>query len=794
MVSESPWARRIWARASDDVVIRAIDASNTSTGLGVTVTYQTVPADTQVITSATGSRSVLAWPGPDGLQITTWNNSTASWVNSTPIQVADSSALLAFDDASGLLVTRSEAGGVTVHDADANFANLKTLPEVTGPVALDGERDLLLALSESNSVQLYDVRDGELIADLALDLNAVGTVSKLSYNGSEQSLVVLGTLGMAEFSFLPAAHQITVQNREDPSAVSFGVTLDGDNVAPRYQSTPALETNEDTRLVKLAPGVLTGATDADGDSFVVVVASAVTNGTAIIQTNGGLDYLPAADFFGVDKFSVVLHDGRDSSGVVPLQIKVNPTPDKPDSIDVDIDAIPENALPGFDLGPIKIIDVDLNNNHIIQIGDARFGVQNGHLIFIEGELNHELQPWIETTITFRDPEFLDEVWTENILIEVLDGPDPITDITPDEASVYENQPGAPVVELTVWDEDVDAQATLTVDDDRFFMSGDELRLVDGVALDYEAGPEFYVTVTATDGDSFSKQIKINVRDLPEPVRSVDLTEKSVMELSPGHQVGDVLINGQAAQDSYDVFVSDQRFEIVGSKLKLIDDQWVDRATQEEIQLTITAQDTNNEFDPLSQTFVIEVLENPSPYHNDDSPFDVDGNGIVSAHDALLIINYLNTYGPGPVGSGDPGFGYDVNGDGFVTALDALLILNQLNIQNINEGDTVGGEKEKAEGEQVQPKSITPQQPQDLILPQRIASENEYPTRYEDDTIAQGTIAQGQISANSSTPRSLASSQRPQELMPSQSSDAEEEEFASSVDEALDSLFGNTRLS
>jgi hypothetical protein len=775
-------------QGSDEVVIRAVDASNTSTGMGVTATHQAVPADTQVLTSATGSRSVLAWPGSDGLNVTTWSNSTASWINSTPIHLPDSSALLAFDDASGLLVTRSEAGGVTVHDADANFANLKTLPEVTGPVALDGEHDLLLALSEANSVQLYDVRDGEMIADLAIDLNELGTVSSLQYDGSQRSLVVLGSLGMAEYSFVPAAHRITIENREDPNPVSFGVTLDGDNVAPRYQSIPALETNEDTRLVKLAPGVLAGAIDDDGDSFVVVLTSPPANGTAVIQTNGGLDYQPVADFFGSDKFSVFVHDGRDSSGVIPLQILVKPTPDKPDGIDIDIDAIPENALPGFDLGPINIIDVDLNNNHIIQIGDARFGMQNGHLIFLEGELNHELEPWIEATITFRDPEFQDEIWTENIFIEVADAPDPITDITPDEASVHENQAGAPIAELTVWDEDVDARATLTVDDDRFIMSGKELRLADGVALDYEAAPEFYVNVTATDGDSFTKQIKINVLDLPEPVATVDLTEKSVMEFSPGHHVGDVLINGQAAQDSYDVYVSDQRFEIVGSQLKLIDDQWVERTTQQEIQLTITAQDTKNVFAPLSQTFVVEVIENPSPYHNDDSPFDVDGNGIISAKDALLIINYLNIYGPGPVGSGDPGFGYDVNGDGFVTALDALLILNQLNIQNIKDGDTVGGEKEKPEGEQTQPKSITPQQPQDLILPQRIASEDEYPA-----PVDQGMITETPVATNQPTSSSPLSAQQQPEALLLRSSDADDEETASSVDEALGSLFGSSRL-
>ena len=86
--------------------------------------------------------------------------------------------------------------------------------------------------------------------------------------------------------------------------------------------------------------------------------------------------------------------------------------------------------------------------------------------------------------------------------------------------------------------------------------------------------------------------------------------------------------------------------------------------------------------------MIEVLENETPFHNDDNPYDVDGNGTVTPLDALAIINYLNIYGPGPVGPGDPGYGYDVNGDGQVTALDALLVINILN--TIQNGGTVGG--------------------------------------------------------------------------------------------------------
>ena len=93
-----------------------------------------------------------------------------------------------------------------------------------------------------------------------------------------------------------------------------------------------------------------------------------------------------------------------------------------------------------------------------------------------------------------------------------------------------------------------------------------------------------------------------------------------------------------------------------------------------------------------------MLENPTPFHNHDDPYDVDHGGDVSALDALAIINYLNSFGPGPVGQGSSGLCYDVNADGFVTALDALLVLNEMNRRENR--DSVDEEEAGGEGEQI----------------------------------------------------------------------------------------------
>jgi len=81
--------------------------------------------------------------------------------------------------------------------------------------------------------------------------------------------------------------------------------------------------------------------------------------------------------------------------------------------------------------------------------------------------------------------------------------------------------------------------------------------------------------------------------------------------------------------------------------------------------------------------LIEVLENDNPFHNPESPFDVNSDDEVTPLDALLILNALSQNGAaGPISQfPPPGRYWDVNGDGMITPLDALLILNYLNVRN-----------------------------------------------------------------------------------------------------------------
>ena len=86
---------------------------------------------------------------------------------------------------------------------------------------------------------------------------------------------------------------------------------------------------------------------------------------------------------------------------------------------------------------------------------------------------------------------------------------------------------------------------------------------------------------------------------------------------------------------------------------------------------------------------VKVEVNTTPWHNPTTPLDVTGDSLVTARDALLIINYLNTKGPGSVPNTTPSDGFvDTTGDNSVSARDVLLIINDLNQRAGGEGELV----------------------------------------------------------------------------------------------------------
>ncbi|MEM9366767.1 MAG: dockerin type I domain-containing protein [Planctomycetota bacterium] len=700
------------------VVLASVDASSQTVAnqpdslpFGTLVIGDEVPRVTDGPT-----RSILAAPTTvddgeggsiDAMAMSIWSNNDESFGDGQPVNVPDVDELVTFSDEAGLLVTRGD-GELTVRDVDNQFAELFTLADTGNEVAIDVTRGLMVTLSPVDSaIRLIDVDDGSLVADLAVDLASLGAINRFDLDPQLARVIVVGAAGIAEFNLRnPRAHTVTLDGSGDQTDVDFGVRMIAPNVAPAYGQVPQFEGVEDTVLSVPAPDALADASDADGDTFVFLKVGEPNFGVATTTISGGLTYTPADDFNGVDVIGVVIADGADLTEA-DLSLTIEATPDPPTGVSVTIDPVPEDILPNTVIGVIDIIDGDVLDNHIVEVDDTRFIVVNGEIIYLGEGLNWEDEIQVALDFTVSDPDFEGQSLTHSSTFTVLDRDDPITDIFLSSDFVFENAPGDVVGELSVDDEDFEQLHDFAVDDSRFTVEFGELRLVDGVAIDFEAeeNGEIVINITASHGDdSFTKEFVIRIGDSVEQPANLQITNGSVTEFVIADVVGDLTVGGNPAANGHTLEVNDSRFVIEGSTLRLADGVFVDKAEQDFISLEITATTIAGN---ATETFdlEVEVLANGTPFHNDDEPFDVNVDDDVTALDVLTVINHINTHGPEAIGDGNPLFGYDVNNDGKVTALDALLIINHLN-SGASTG-TVGSESsggEPASGEPVPERS------------------------------------------------------------------------------------------
>ena len=118
--------------------------------------------------------------------------------------------------------------------------------------------------------------------------------------------------------------------------------------------------------------------------------------------------------------------------------------------------------------------------------------------------------------------------------------------------------------------------------------------------------------------------------------------------------------------------------------------------------TYEVSDGNGGADTVTVLLTI-VPRPPSVWQNPINRFDVNADGLCTPIDALLIINRLNTLGPGELPNpaippnAPPPF-YDVNGDGLVTNNDVLQVINKLNELVGAEGEASANLGLLAEGE------------------------------------------------------------------------------------------------
>ncbi|MCY2986488.1 MAG: dockerin type I domain-containing protein, partial [Planctomycetota bacterium] len=147
-----------------------------------------------------------------------------------------------------------------------------------------------------------------------------------------------------------------------------------------------------------------------------------------------------------------------------------------------------------------------------------------------------------------------------------------------------------------------------------------------------------------------------------------------------------------------------------------------------------------DLDPTANQFTFNVTARLHPWQNVRNVCDVDDSNLVTPLDVLLIINYINTYGSGPISAsvGQPRF-VDVSGDDLVTALDVLMVINYI---NLGSSAASGGEGKS-------------------VFPVVVGSSSPLPVEVEGQLAYKMIVADGQptsaVAGNQNDPRQLSAS-------------------------------------
>lgn len=197
--------------------------------------------------------------------------------------------------------------------------------------------------------------------DITLNVTLPGVLGNDTNPGGGSLSAILvtttsnGTLtlsGNGSFTYTPnlnfnGADTFTYRARRTDNAESNVATVTI-NVTPRNDApianNDAYTTPEDTLLAISAPGVLVNDTDIDNDTLTAILVSTTSNGTLTLNSTGGFNYQPNANFVGQDTFTYRASDTAALSGVATVTITVTPVNDPPVAVNDAFSTFTNTAL------------------------------------------------------------------------------------------------------------------------------------------------------------------------------------------------------------------------------------------------------------------------------------------------------------------------------------------------------------------------------------------------------------------------------------------------------------------
>ena len=376
-----------------------------------------------------------------------------------------------------------------------------------------------------------------------------------------------------------------------------------------------------------------------------------------------------------------------------LTIVINPINDSPTGIASSVDSVSENPAYREPLATLRALDPDADSDYEYQVNDPRYSVLGGVLRLVNGSINFEKEPLIVLVVTAIDRLHPQDSVSQSITLGVRDVNEAPTGILlPVNLTVPELTEGLVLGRVSAIDQDANELYSWTVSDSRFEVVNGILQLANGKTLDFEEDASVAMVVRGRDSlgqFEIEQTLTITVTDQDdEPTRLVLTESATIQENQTGQKIGSVSVLDPDVGEVYSFSVSDNRFEEVrgtiqlrsGSSVSFIEPGYFD------LSVTATSQRSGTQ---LTGKLRLNIERDRTPYHNDINPYDVDGDGVLTPLDPLILINHINNNGTGPIEQPGEGEGrlpdLDVDGDGKVTPLDILILINKLNEQAEAEG-------------------------------------------------------------------------------------------------------------
>lgn len=341
-----------------------------------------------------------------------------------------------------------------------------------------------------------------------------------------------------------------------------------------------------------------------------------------VRASAALDYEAKATHY----VTVRVTDAGGLTAEKVFTVSVRNINERPNDILLSGTSIAEKSPAGTVIGDLSASDPDGTDQtltySITSDPDQKFVIENNQLkLRPNATLDYEVKASHAVTITVKDQG--GQTFAKTFSIAVTDVAEAPHNLQLSAAQVDENSPVGTVVGILsgVDQDSTNFTYTLASDPDgKFQIVGNQLQVRDNANLNFEGKKIHFVVVRVTDeaGLSFDKQFQIDVRDANDAPYNINLGPASIAENTPGGtRVGFLSTtdqdNGVGDTHAYSILWDpDNKFDIVGSELRLKANATLDYEVKRQHSVTIRTTDRGGAtYDKTFNVVVNNVNETPT---------------------------------------------------------------------------------------------------------------------------------------------------------------------------------------